>query len=151
MGEVAAPQVESWKTGSQEKRDRMAVYVEWLLTPASEREPKTKQALADEMGITVQTLHNYTKDAFVQRELGDKARAVARVDKLPKVIESLYDQASDPENPRSVQASKVLIDWMSKTEAAREAPLDLQNLSEEDLVKLALEMLERANQKEREG
>jgi hypothetical protein len=138
---------ESFKTGSQDKRDRMSRYVEWMLTPPESREPKTKTALAEELGVTPQTLHNYGKDAFVQRELGERSRAVARVDKLPAVIEALYAVASDPDNSRSVPAAKTLLEWMNKTEAVREAPLDVQDLSEQDLVTMALEMLARAQTK----
>lgn len=141
------PKVESWKTGSQEKRDNMAEYVAWLLTPESDREPKTKTAFAEQLGVTLQTLRNYNREPFVQRELAEKARAVARVDKLPDVIQALYLQASDIENSRSVQAAKVLLDWMQRTEEAREAPIEVEGMTDEMLVKTALEMLARANEK----
>lgn len=146
-GVTTAVPTESWKTGSQQKRDNMAAYVTWLLLPDSEREPRTKTEFADSLGVTLQTLRNYNREAFVQRELGEKARAVAKVDKLPAVIESLYVQASDPENSRSVQAAKALLDWLERTEPSREAPLEVEGMSDEQLIKTALEMLARANER----
>jgi hypothetical protein len=141
---------ESMKTGSGPKRERMATYVNWLLTPPSERDPKTKTALAESLGVSLQTLANYSKEAWVQREIGDKARRVARVDKLPAVLENLYAiAAGDAESKPSeqVSAAKVLMDWLEKTSTVREATLDVNEMTDEALVGHVLEILQRVSEK----
>jgi hypothetical protein len=85
---------ESFITGSEAKRENMADYLEWLLTPAAERQPATKTALAEAMGVSLQTLRNYTKEPVFQRELAERARAIARVDRVPQIMENLYRLAT---------------------------------------------------------
>jgi hypothetical protein len=125
----------------------MALYVEYLLTPTEQRQPRTKREFAESLGITTATLSNYGREPYVQRELAERARAVARVDLLPDVIDALYAQARDPENSRSVQAAKTLIDWLDRTSPVRETPLDLEGLDEDALVTLAMELLQRSSDK----
>lgn len=139
------PEGTSWKTGSEGKRQRMAIYVEWLLTPRGERQPSTKKELAEKLGVTPTTLRNYQKDRWLQAEMAKKARGEARIDRLPDVLSSLYDQAVDRENPRSVQAAKAYLKWLEETEAAR-VEEDLEDMSDEDLATLTQELLKRQAQ-----
>lgn len=133
---------ESWKSGSAGKRERMATYVDWLLTPESERTPKTKKDLADLLGITPATLRNYTQDAWLQKEIGNRAKATAKIERLPEILDSLFNQAVDEQNPRSVAAAGKYLDYLTKTEEVRETA-DLTEMSDEDLVKLLSEILQR--------
>lgn len=132
---------ESYKTGSQAKREAMARYAEWLLTPAEDREPSTKQALADELGVSTQTLRNYHKEAWLQREVTSRAKALARIDRLPDILATLYEQATDSENPRSVAAAKTYLDWLKETSQVREGELDVADLTDDDLIQVALAVL----------
>lgn len=133
---------ESFKTGSSEKRERMAVYIDWLLTPANEREPTTKKGLAELLGVTPETLRRYHSDPWLQRELADRARKEARVDRLPDILQSMYDQAINRENTRSVAAAKVYLDFLNQTEEARTIE-NLEELSNDDLMKVMNELLAR--------
>lgn len=133
----------SWKTGSEAKRLRMARYVEWLLTPAAERQPPSKAKLAESMGVTPQTLRHYQKDPVFQRQLQKDARALARVDQVPDILQSLYLQAIDQTNPRSVAAGKAFLDYVEKVTPGEDAPLDLENVTDEDLGRLAVELLQK--------
>lgn len=126
---------ESWKTGSEAKRQRQAAYIEWLLTPEAERTIRTKQELADEMGVSTQTLRNYAADPFVQSELARRSRSLARVERVQPVLDSLYEQATDPGNPRSVSAAKTLLDWIDKALDHQEAT-DVGSMSDEELYEL---------------
>lgn len=123
---------ESWKTGYKDTQDRKEAYLEWLLTPEAEREPRTKRGLAESLGVSTQTLRNYAKDPWLQRELIQRGRALARVERATDVLESLYRQAKDPENPRSVQASKVFLDWIARTVDDPQLE-DLAELSDEEI------------------
>lgn len=109
MGNMTSPLSES-------KSANMALYLDWLLTPEAERQPKLKQEFAAEIGVSAATLRNYDRDPWLQANLGKRARATARVDQLPRVLDALLAQAKDPENSRSVQAAKVWLDYVSNTE-----------------------------------
>lgn len=105
---------ESFKTGSEDTRRRQEAYIDWVLTPEAEREPSTKRELAEFLGVTTQTLRNYAKSRFVQQELQSRAKGLAKVERVPKVVDALYHQALDVDNPRSVAASKLLLDWTER-------------------------------------
>ena len=141
---------ETWKTGSAGKRERMAVYVEWLLTPQDERKPSTKKDLAVLLDVTTATLRNYTQDPWLQKELTTRARATAKVERLPDILASLYDQAIDRENPRSVAAAKTYMDFLRQAEEARELE-NLEDMSNDDLLKVVNELLSRQVAAETEG
>jgi|TARA_R100001530_G_scaffold29035_3_gene22917 hypothetical protein len=134
---------ESWKTGSSEKQARMEVYLEWLLVPKEKRDPRTKRALADRLGVGTRTLQNYAKDPWLQVELLKRQRTVHRVEGVGDVIVSLRDQALDPDNPRSVAAAKVYLGWVNQqVEPALEA--SLADMSLEELAEVATRLAESA-------
>lgn len=133
---------ESWKTGSSQKREGVAAYLEWLLTPEAERTPSSKRQLAEHLGVTTQTLRNWAKDVWLQRELANRGRTLFRVERAADVLESLFNQARDEDNPRSVQAAKVLLDYVDRGTESGPAE-DLQEMSDEDLAQVALEILQR--------
>lgn len=142
---------ESYKTGSQLKRERMAIYVDWLLTPESEREPRLKKDLADILSVTPATLRNYDREPFVQRELAEKARAAFKLVRLPEIIDhlsriALGEQGRYPgkESPSAaVSAARTLLDWAERTADIREEKLNLEDLTEQELVEVALNVLQR--------
>lgn len=135
----------SWKTGSDAKKDRIDVYIAWLLTPAGEREPSSKAKLAEEMGVTAQTLRNYQKDPTFLRRLQDDARAHARVDRVPDILEALYNQATDPLNPRSVAAGKAYLDYIEKIQPLVESDLNVEEMDDEQLASLAVKLLQKVS------
>lgn len=150
---------ESFKTGAEAKRARQAAYVEWLLTPPGDREPKTKTAFAEQWGVTTQTLHNDEGEPFTQRQLAERARAGFKAMKLPEVIRTLSDIATGKAfvhnsktgeqypvtNAASVSAAKVLLDWAEKTSAIREEKINFEDLTDSELIELALGILQQAN------
>lgn len=152
---------ESFKTGSQRKAERLAAYVDWLLTPPDERTLKTKTEFARYWGVTLETLRKDTQEPFVQRELASRARAVARVDRLPAVLDNLYRLATgggpDPgggavgaATPPAAQvaAARTLLDWMERTANIREQDVNVRDLSNTELMELALRLLNEASDQE---
>lgn len=149
---------ESFKTGSQDKRERMALYVEWLLTPPSHREHKTRTAFAESLGVHVNTLGNYDREAWVQRELTERARAEFKTVSLTEVLTSLrriatgenadgetkhnrFGEKVFPNHGASVSAAKTLLDWVDKTDKIRTGDLDLTDLTQQDLLDLGMQLL----------
>ena len=62
------------------------------------------------------------------------------------VLESLYHQAKNSENPRSVQAAKVLFEWMDKSlDLIEELPLE--DLSLDDLKALVDELADELDER----
>lgn len=135
----------SWKTGSDAKRERMARYIEWLLTPADLRNPPSKAKLADELGVHPQTLRNYQKDPVFQRRLMEEGREMARVDRVPDILESLYRQAKDDQNPRSVAAARAFLEHVEKMVPQGDSVENVEQMSNEDLANLAVQLLQRVN------
>lgn len=144
-GAVEVPEsspAETWKTGSSRAEARRAALIEWLLLPESERQPRTKQAFAEQWGVTTQTLRDDQTHPTVYSQLARRQRGAAKVEKVGPILDALYRQASDPENPRAVQAAKVFLDYVSKAEEA-EAAVDLSELSDADLINSVMKFLER--------
>lgn len=116
--------------------------MEWLLTPPREREPATKQEFADLVGVTTQTLRNDEKEPFVINQLQTRRKRVFQVSKLDDVIATLVTQATDAENPRSVAASKLLLDWMEKQTGEMNADA-VRELSDAELKQMLVEMFDK--------
>ena len=113
------------------KQARMMAYMEWVLLPKEKREPRTKQAVADLLGVTTATLINYDKDPTFQGEAQRRLGSVFRVDRLPNVFQTLYKIATDSENPRAVSAAKTLMDWSEQL--GGQVGFDLTGYTDEQL------------------
>lgn len=120
--------------------ERRAAYLEWLLTPESERRPSTKGELAAELGISAQALRGYAKEAAFQYEYQKRLRELNRVERVPTILAGLYARAQG-EGAVANQAAKVLLDWMSRDELGP-PPVDLTQISDEDLVEMGRRLLD---------
>ena len=130
---------QSFKTGSEETAERKENYIEWLLTPKEERIPQTKQEFADVIGVSTQTLRNYTRDPKVQADLIRRGRAINKVEKAQDVLDSLYKMATG-NTPggtpaAAVSAAKVWLDW-TEQQISEGASEDLTDLSRTELLAL---------------
>lgn len=111
---------------------RMERYAEWYAAPALEREPATKKAMAELLGVSAETLRDYESDPRFQRKLMELIGSTIKVHKLPDVINALYAQASDPQHPRSVQAANTLLRWIEDT-TPKDTKGALEDMSLEEL------------------
>ena len=129
---------------SEQRRRTMEAYLEWLLTPASERVLKTKVAFADALGVTSQSLRNYARDPWLQSEMSKRGRAINKVERAGDVVDSLFAIATDPEQSPSarVSAGRVFLEWTDKV-VADLSPSDLQEMTFDQLREL-LDDMERA-------
>jgi len=86
---------------------RKQAYLDWLCTPMKEREHKTKEALAGSLGLTRRTLTNWSDDkefleAFEKRYL----KTIGDPGRKQEIMDVLYRTATDPDDPKHVQAAK---------------------------------------------
>lgn len=87
-------------------------FLEWLLTPVSEREPTRMEDLAAALGVTRRTL---TKWKTEDREFMEawEARYLATIgspEKKQKLLSVLEKTGSDADDPKHVQAIKAYFD-----------------------------------------
>lgn len=90
---------------------RHVAVMDWLVTPPRARTPKTRQDLADQLGVDVRTMRGWIdnkqfREAWqqrVQKLLGSPERAQA-------VMDTLYESATDVLNRNQVQAAKLYLE-----------------------------------------
>jgi hypothetical protein len=150
---------ESFKTGSSAADERRDAYVDWLLTPEDHRDPPTKREFAERWGVSRQTLYRDAQEASVQKALAERARGVARVDRLPDVLNALYRIAIGenadgktkrnrfseevfPSPAASVSAANALLGWMEQTKELRES-VDFSEMSDEEITEAVMVLLKK--------
>lgn len=127
---------------------RMDVYVEWLLTPADMRVPRTKKDLATLLGVTRNTLQKYDHDPWLRREFIKRSRVAFTVSRSADVINTLYQRATDPDDPQGVSAAKTLMQFMQSQDEREDGDaVDLSELSADELVKIAKKLSDQAKGK----
>ena len=126
---------ESWKTGSSSKEERQAVYLQWLLTPAAEREPASKTELAELLGVTIQTLGNYTRDPLFQKRYAREAARLRRVEKAEQVMDRLYDRAMHGDSESAANtAARIWLDHTLKPLETEELAPDMEDMSDDEVI-----------------
>lgn len=86
---------------------RKQTFLKWLCTPPKERDPRTQEDLAKHLGFSRETLSRWKEDKdFLEawekmylKTIGDPARKQA-------IMDTLYRTATDPDDPKHVQAAK---------------------------------------------
>jgi len=126
---------------SEQRRRNMEAYLEWLLTPPSERVLKTKSAFGDALGVTTQSLRNYARDPWLQSEMSKRGRAINKVERAGDVVDALFEIATDREQTPSarVSAGRVFLEWTDKV-VADLSPSDLHEMSFDQLRELLDDM-----------
>lgn len=113
-------------------------YLEWLMTPPGNREPTTKLAMAEELGISFKTLYNWESEPEFQEKLrGLKLQWGSRW--YPDILAKLMDIVLNGPPAQSVAAAKVLL-----------AHIDIKDESKKEIEysSEALEALTKALEKE---
>ena len=134
------------------KSDELEFYIEWAATPKSMRgELQSQEKLAKHLGVSGQTIRNWKRDPRVQTRVDRIQSARIRIDQYPDIVDSLYVQATDPQNTRSVQASKLLLEvmWRSVDEASTASDLSLMSVKE--LKQLAAGLYDELDDREHDG
>lgn len=124
------------------KPDEQDEFIDWMATPPSLREPRTYRELAERLDVGESTLYQWKKQPAVIDKVRARTRDVLGIDKLPKLIQGLFDIADDEGQPASarIQASKTLLEWYEKTTPKEKAKGSLEGMSLEEIQELAAEV-----------
>ncbi len=107
-------------------------YLEWLMTPPGDREPPTKEAEAEVLGVSGRTLYNWEKEPHFQEKLRSlKLEWGSRW--YPDFLARLYDVVMNGPPAQSVGAAKVLL---SHIEVKDDGKGDLPEMEQEMLRKM---------------
>lgn len=128
------PSADTPRSDRRAKVERQAVYMAWLLQPKDMRDPPTKTKMAERLGVTIQTLLSYERDPDFSQLVRERLSQSFRTDRLPHLFDSLYQTATNPDNPRQVQAARTLLEWFGRTS---EVQGELADLTDEELERLA--------------
>lgn len=86
---------------------RKQAALRWLCTPIKEREPKTFIALAEELGVDRRTIQSWRDDKeFLEAWEKLYLRTIGDPGKKSDIMATLYRTATDPDDPKHVQAAK---------------------------------------------
>lgn len=87
--------------------ERKMAYIRWLTTPPAAREPQTERELAAQLDVNVKTLYHWRHERDFREEWSDETdQVVGGDDKRQRVLDTLYEAATDIRNPRHVSAAK---------------------------------------------
>jgi hypothetical protein len=130
---------EADKTNRDGALVRMDVLVEWLVTPAQLRMPRTKKELATALGVSTETLRKYETDPWVRKEFLKRSRSAFTVARAADVIDTLYQRATDATDPQGVSAARTLMQFFENVDQDTGSEhVDLSAMSRDDLVELAM-------------
>ena len=126
---------------------RKQAFLEWLCTPASEREPPYLKDIAEQLSVTRRTLTNWKVDPEFLAEWENRyRRTIGNPERVNEVMNTLYRTATDPDDPKHVQAAGKYIDIV---EGVRPQKIDVtvkggaQDLSDAQLEAIIAERAQR--------
>jgi hypothetical protein len=97
-------------------------FIEWLTTPPAARNPETEAEFARMIDVHVKTLYNWKHDReFREVWQGETDQVIGDLDKRQRVLDALYEAASDPRNPRHVSAAKLYLESIREMSPERES------------------------------
>ena len=129
-------------------------FLEWLCTPQKEREPRTETALADEIGMSRRTLTNWKGEKEFLEEWERRYLAtIGNPSRKSEIMDTLLRTATDPDDPKHVQAAKAYFEIEGSIKPARmevQVTRPAQELSDEQLAEL-LQLSAKAERDQRAG
>ncbi len=117
----------------------MQQFAEWLLLPLAARDeaglPRRQKGMAELLGVSQATLSVWKKDEKFQQFVGSHIRANFGAERLSKVIDALFETATEGQSASQVSAAKTLLGWYETERSA--SATELSELSDEELEMLA--------------
>lgn len=83
-------------------------YLEWLMTPPAQREPATKVAMAEKLGVAFKTLYNWEKEPMFREALRN-LKSVWGTRWHGDILGRLMEIVENGPAAQSVNAAKVLL------------------------------------------
>lgn len=86
---------------------RKQTFLKWLCTAPKDREPKTQEALAQQIGMSREVLSRWKDDKeFLEAWEKLYLKTIGDPERKQKIMDTLYRTATDPDDPKHVQAAK---------------------------------------------
>ena len=123
--------------------EQRKVFADWLTLAPDKRVPRSMKALAEELGVGYATLKLWKNDVRFITEVAGRLGRHIDIEYVPGIIRTLHKQATDVDNPRSVQAAKELLGylrWNIERSESLNSP-DIRQLSDEELQTLLVDAL----------
>lgn len=118
--------------------DLQSAFLDWLLTPESDREHSTIRAWAAAHSVNASTCSEWKKDPRFRREWEQRAAAKnVSVDRMQNVIETIYQAAVDRENLKdALPAARLYMQYVEKLSppVVVEKDASVEHLSDEELL-----------------
>lgn len=113
-------------------------FIEWLTTPPAARQPPTEAEFARMIDVHVKTLYNWKHDReFRETWQSETDQVIGDLDKRQRVLDTLYEAASDPRNPRHVSAAKLYLEAIREMTPERESGAKaIGMLTDDELAKM---------------
>jgi hypothetical protein len=116
--------------------------LEWLTTVPAERQPKTKGALAEELGVSPRSLRDWqSKPDFVAAWEARVKEVAGSPERTQLVLEALFQTATDRNDRGSVSAAKLYLEAVNAISPPKMnvQVTDARKLSDEELNALIAE------------
>lgn len=117
-------------------------YCQWLSTVRSERNPKTKTALADELGVNIRTLRDWDAKPEFAKELEKRVKfIVGSPERTKAVLDAMFEVATDPQRRDQVSAQKAYLEAVGYLQPNPKQVVGASNA--DDTSKLSIEELDK--------
>jgi len=135
------------------KPDALEFFIQWAATPAALRDKdlKSQAKVAVHLGVTEQTIRNWKRDPRIASRIQAVSVGQLRIERYGSLLEAAYGQAMDPENPRSIQATKVLLEEMNRHSVDDVAHSDVAEMSITELKQLAADLYDELDDRSETG
>lgn len=122
---------------------RKQAFLEWLCTAPADREPSTMEELAAQLNVSRRAMSNWKVDPeFLAEWEKLYRRTVGSPERAQRVLDTLYRTATDPDDPKHVQAADKYLQAIDAVKPQRinvEVSGSARDLSDEQLNALLAE------------
>jgi superfamily II DNA or RNA helicase len=131
------------------KPEALEYYIQWAALPRGLRpdDLKSQAKVAVYLGVTEDTIRNWKRDPRVAARVQQVGLGAFRVERYAELLEVAYQQAVDPENPRSIQATKILLEEMKRFTDSHETPA-LSEMSDAELKEMVVDLYDQLAERE---
>lgn len=99
---------------------RKQAFLRWLCTPIKEREPRSITGIAQQIGVDRVTLWKWKEDKeFLEAWEKMYLQTIGDPSKKSEIMSTLYQTATDPDDPKHVQAAKAYFEIEGSIKPAR--------------------------------
>jgi len=123
------------------KPEALEYFIEWaaLSTKMRPKGIESQAKLAVHLGVTEQTIRNWKRDERVIDRIQQISVSAIRIERYSSLLDSAFEQAMDTKNPRSIAATKILLEEMNR-HGHRQESTALSDKSNAELKALVAEL-----------